>query len=137
MSRTAWDGGASRTSSRRLLALAVLCVTVLIVTLDNTVLNVALPTIVRELHATTSQLQWIVDAYIMVFAGMFLVAGSMADRLGRKRTFLAGLVIFALGSAWAYFSGSVGTLIPGREVRRPVPGDEQALGLAGSSRLKA
>jgi EmrB/QacA subfamily drug resistance transporter len=94
--------------------LAVLCVSLLIVTLDNTVLNVVLPTLVRDLHATTSQLQWIVDAYVMVFAGLLLVAGSAADRLGRKRTFLAGLVAFAAGSTWAAFSGSVGVLIAAR-----------------------
>jgi EmrB/QacA subfamily drug resistance transporter len=92
----------------------VLCVSLLIVTLDNTVLNVVLPTLVRDLHATTSQLQWIVDAYVMVFAGLLLVAGSVADRVGRKRTFLAGLAAFAAGSTWAAFSGSVGMLIAAR-----------------------
>jgi len=100
--------------SRRWAALAVLCVSLLIVTLDNTVLNVVLPTLVRELHATTSQLQWIIDAYVMVFAGLLLPAGSVADRLGRKRTFLAGLLAFAAGSTWAAFSGSVGMLIAAR-----------------------
>jgi EmrB/QacA subfamily drug resistance transporter len=100
--------------ARRWLALAVLCVSLLIVTLDNTVLNVVLPTLVRDLHATTSQLQWIVDSYVMVFAGLLLVAGSVADRLGRKRTFLAGLAAFAAGSTWAAFSGSVGVLIAAR-----------------------
>jgi MFS family permease len=59
--------------------LADLCVSLLIVTLDNTVLNVALPALVRDLHATTTELQWIVDAYVMVFAGLLLVAGSLAD----------------------------------------------------------
>jgi EmrB/QacA subfamily drug resistance transporter len=99
---------------RRWLALAVLCVSLLVVTLDNTVLNVVLPTLVTELHATSSALQWIVDAYILVFAGLLLVAGSLADRVGRKRTFLAGLVAFAAGSVWAAFSGSVGMLIAAR-----------------------
>jgi EmrB/QacA subfamily drug resistance transporter len=106
--------GESRSFSRRWLALAVLCVSLLIVNLDNTVLNVALPTLVRDLHATSSQLQWIVDSYALVFAGLLLVAGSLADRVGRKRTFLAGLVAFAGGSAWAAFSGSVGVLIAAR-----------------------
>ena len=96
------------------LALAVLCVSLLIVTLDNTVLNVALPTLVRDLHATTTELQWIVDAYVMVFAGLLLVAGSLADRIGRKRVFLAGLAAFAAGSTWAAFSGSVDMLIAAR-----------------------
>ncbi len=98
----------------RWLALAVLCVSLLIVTLDNTVLNVALPTLVRDLHATTTELQWIVDSYVMVFAGLLLVAGSLADRIGRKRVFLAGLMAFAAGSTWAAFSGSVGMLIAAR-----------------------
>jgi EmrB/QacA subfamily drug resistance transporter len=92
----------------------VLCLALLIVTLDNTVLNVVLPTLVRVLHATSGQLQWIVDAYVLVFAGLLLVAGSLADRIGRKRTFLAGLVLFMAGSTWAAFSGSVGLLIAAR-----------------------
>jgi EmrB/QacA subfamily drug resistance transporter len=106
--------GGGLSSSRRWAALAVLCVTLLIVNLDNTVLNVALPTLVRDLHATSSQLQWIVDSYALVFAGLLLVAGSLADRVGRKRTFLAGIAAFAAGSAWAAFSGSVGMLIAAR-----------------------
>ena len=92
----------------------MLCISLLIVTLDNTVLNVVLPTLVRDLNATSTQLQWIVDSYVMVFAGLLLVAGSVADRIGRKRTFLAGLLLFAAGSTWAAFSGSVGMLIAAR-----------------------
>ena len=92
----------------------MLCVSLLIVTLDNTILNVALPTLVRDLSATTTELQWIVDAYILVFAGLLLAAGSLADRVGRKRTFLIGLTLFAAGSAWAAFSGSVDLLIAAR-----------------------
>jgi EmrB/QacA subfamily drug resistance transporter len=103
-----------RPGRSRWLALSVLCVSILMVNLDNTVLNVALPTLVRDLHATSSQLQWIVDAYALVFGGLLLVAGSLADRVGRKRTFLAGLVAFAGGSAWAAFSGSVDVLIAAR-----------------------
>jgi EmrB/QacA subfamily drug resistance transporter len=99
---------------RRWLALAVLCVALLMVNLDNTVLNVALPTLVRDLHATTTELQWIVDAYVLVFAGLLLVAGSVADRVGRKKVFCAGLVAFAAGSTWAAFSGSTGMLIAAR-----------------------
>ena len=104
----------SGAAPRRWLALAVLCVPLLIVSLDNTVLNVVLPTLVRKLHATTSQLQWIVDAYVLVFGGLMLVAGSLADRVGRKRTFLAGLAAFAAGSTWAALSGAVGVLIAAR-----------------------
>src|SRR5215469_3521798 len=81
--------------SARWVALAVLCVTMLMVTLDVTVLNVALPAIVRSLNASTTGLEWIVDAYVIVFAGLLLSMGSLADRIGRKRVFLAGLAIFA------------------------------------------
>ena len=98
----------------RWFALAVLCVMLLMVTLDVTVLNVALPTIVRDLNASTTGLQWIVDAYVVVYAGLLLAVGSLADRIGRKRVFLAGLAIFAAGSVWAAYSGSVGMLIAAR-----------------------
>ncbi|HTT54866.1 MAG TPA: MFS transporter [Streptosporangiaceae bacterium] len=104
----------SGSEPRRWAALAVLCISLLIVNLDVTVVNVALPTLVRDLHATDTELQWIVDAYVIVFAGLLLVAGSLADRVGRKRTFVAGLAAFAAGSAWAAFSGSVGMLITAR-----------------------
>src|SRR3974377_739382 len=101
-------------ASTRWFALAVLCLTLLMATLDVTVLNVALPTIVRDLNATTTELQWIVDAYVIVFAGLLLVMGSLADRIGRKRVFLAGLAACAAGSTWAAFSGSVSMLIAAR-----------------------
>ena len=108
------SAAARPSDGRRWIALAVLCVSLLIVVLDNTVLNVVLPTLVRDLHATSTELQWIVDSYVIVFAGLLLVAGSVADRVGRKRTFVAGLVAFAAGSTWAAFSGSVGMLIAAR-----------------------
>ena len=107
-------GSAEGAPSRRWLALGVLCISLLIVSLDNTILNVALPTLVRKLDASSSDLQWIVDAYVLVFSGLMLVSGSLADRVGRKRTFLAGLVLFAGCSAWAAMSGSVGHLIAAR-----------------------
>jgi EmrB/QacA subfamily drug resistance transporter len=99
---------------RRWLALSVLCLSLLIVTLDNTVLNVVLPTLVRSMHATSTDLQWIVDAYALVFGGLLLTAGSVADRVGRKLTLLAGLITFGGGSSWAAFSGSTGMLIAAR-----------------------
>jgi EmrB/QacA subfamily drug resistance transporter len=111
---TRGDEASPARPSRRWLALAVLCLSLLIVSLDNTVLNVALPTLVRDLGATSTDLQWIVDAYVLVFAGLLLVSGSVADRFGRKWTFLAGLVAFAGCSTWAAFSGSVGMLIAAR-----------------------
>ena len=94
----------------------MVCAAALIVNVDNTILNVALPTLVRKLHATSSELQWIVDSYAMVFAGLVLVGGSLADRLGRKRIFLVGLTIFAVGSIGAALSGSVDLLIAWRAV---------------------
>jgi MFS family permease len=73
--------------TRRWSVLVVVCVSALIINLDSTILNVALPTLLRKLHATSSELQWIVDSYAMVFAGLLLVGRSLADRFGRKRAF--------------------------------------------------
>lgn len=101
---------------RRWAILAVLCVSLLIVSLDNTILNIALPTLVRVLHATDSQLQWIVDIYACTFAGLLLVAGSIGDRIGRKKVFCAGLAIFAAGSAGSAVSTSVSSLVAARAV---------------------
>jgi EmrB/QacA subfamily drug resistance transporter len=108
--------GAGELTTQRWLVLVVVCVSALIVNLDNTILNVALPTLVRKLGATSSQLQWIVDSYAMVFAGLLLVGGSLADRIGRKRVFLLGLGVFAGGSIGAAISGSVDLLIAWRAV---------------------
>ncbi len=102
--------------ARRWAALGVLCVSILVLNLDNTILNVALPTLVRELNATSSELQWIVDSYAMVFAGLLLVGGSLADRFGRRRLFLIGLTVFAAGSIGAAFCNSVDALIAWRAV---------------------
>jgi EmrB/QacA subfamily drug resistance transporter len=99
---------------RRWAALVVVCAAALIINVDNTILNVALPTLVRHLDATSSQLQWIVDSYAMVFAGLLLVGGSLADRFGRRRSFLIGLAIFAGASVGAAFAGSVHMLIAWR-----------------------
>jgi EmrB/QacA subfamily drug resistance transporter len=106
--------GAGAPPVNRWLTLAVLCVPLLIVSLDNTVLNVALPTLVRKLRASDSELQWIVDAYVLAFGGLMLVSGSVADRVGRKRTFLIGLMIFAACSTWAALSNSSRMLIAAR-----------------------
>lgn len=101
---------------RRWAVVLVLCASILIVNVDTTILNVALPTLVRTLHASTSELQWIVDVYAMVLAGLLLVGGSLADRFGRKRFFLLGLTIFVGGSIGSAFSGSVHLLIAWRAV---------------------
>ncbi|MFZ4518192.1 MAG: MFS transporter [Microthrixaceae bacterium] len=87
-----------RAYARRWWILLVLCLSLVVITLDNTILNVALPTLVRDLKASNSQLQWIVDSYTLVFAGLLLTAGALGDRFGRKGALQIGLAIFALGS---------------------------------------
>src|SRR4051794_9067872 len=96
---------------RRWWALAVMCVSLLVITLDNTILNVAIPALVRNLDASTSQLQWIVDGYTLVFAGLLLTAGSLGDRFGRKGALSLGLMIFCLGSTASAFAGSATALV--------------------------
>ena len=81
----------------RYLILAMLCLALLVVGIDGTIVNVALPTLVRDVDASSSELQWIVDAYTIVFASFLLIAGNTGDRLGRKRCFVIGLVIFGGG----------------------------------------
>jgi len=101
---------------RRWLTLAVLCVSLMVIGIDNTILNVALPTLVVDLHASTSQLQWIVDGYTLVFAGLLLTAGSLGDRFGRRGALTIGLVIFGVGSLLSARAGSAGQLIATRSV---------------------
>ncbi len=97
--------------SRRLLVLAICCMSLLIVGLDATIVNVALPSISRDLHAPVSGLQWIIDAYTLVLASLLMLSGSMADRLGRRRVFMVGLCLFTLGSLLCSLAGSLGGLI--------------------------
>lgn len=99
---------------RRWWMLLVLCLSVLLVTIDNTIVNVALPTLSRDLDASTSNLQWIVDAYTLVFAGLLLVAGHLGDRFGRRRVLQVGLALFGLTSLAAASAGSTDQLIAGR-----------------------
>src|SRR5271165_705972 len=84
---------------RRMLILAICSMSVLIVSLDTTIVNVALPAIHRSLNAPLSGLQWTIDAYTLVIASLLMLAGSTGDRVGRKRVFSVGLVVFTLGSA--------------------------------------
>lgn len=101
---------------RRWQILAVLCVSLFVIVMDNTIVNVALPTLARELDAGTSSLQWIVDAYTLVFAGLLLAAGGLGDRFGRKGALLAGLALFGAFSAAGAFASSTGQLISARAV---------------------
>src|SRR5438105_729505 len=109
--RTSLAEGKSAPERERWLALAVVCLSVLVIVLDNTILNVALPSIERTLHATSSQLQWTVDAYTLVFASLLLTAGTLGDRYGRRGTLMTGLLILGVGSALAAFAGSAAQLI--------------------------
>ena len=106
---------ASQPRSRALI-LAALLLAAFAVNVDTTIVNVALPTLVRELHASNSQLQWIVDAYNLVFAALILAAGSLSDRLGRKGMLLAGLAVFGVASVVGGFVTDTGELIATRAV---------------------
>ncbi|MGW2948614.1 MFS transporter [Streptomyces eurythermus] len=99
---------------QRWLILGVICLAQLTVLLDNTVLNVAIPSLTRELHATTSDIQWMINAYSLVQSGLLLTAGSAADRYGRKKMLLTGLVLFGAGSLVAGLADSTGQLIAAR-----------------------
>jgi EmrB/QacA subfamily drug resistance transporter len=101
-------------SNRRWWALAITCLAVFVTVLDGTIVNVALPSLSRELGASTRQLQWVVDAYLLVFCALLLAAGSLGDRIGRKKVLVIGLLAFAGTSALAGASGSIAVLISAR-----------------------
>lgn len=94
--------------------LAVMCLAVFAVNVDTTIVNVTLPTLVTELGATTRDLQWIVDSYLLVFAALVLAGGSLSDRLGRRAVLVAGLAVFGLGNGLAAFADTPGQLIAAR-----------------------
>src|SRR6202034_962440 len=96
---------------RRYLVLAVCCMSLFIVGLDATIVNVALPSIGRELHAPVSGLQWTIAAYLLVLASLLMLSGSTADRIGRRRTFQAGLAVFTLGSLLCSVAPGLGWLV--------------------------
>jgi EmrB/QacA subfamily drug resistance transporter len=96
--------------------LVTLCLAALIINLDTTIVNVALPALVRQTGATTTDLQWVVDAYNLVFAALILAAGSLSDRLGRKGMLLAGLGVFGASSLAGSFAVTSGQLIAARAV---------------------
>ncbi len=101
---------------RKPLVLVALVAAAFAINLDTTIVNVALPALVRQLHATDTQLQWVVDAYNLVFAALVLTSGSLSDRWGRKGTLLAGLAMFGLAGAAGAVSASAGQLIAARAV---------------------
>jgi EmrB/QacA subfamily drug resistance transporter len=99
---------------RRWWILAILSLSVFLVVVDNLIINVAIPTLARELEASTSGLQWIVDSYALVFAGLLLACGGLGDRYGRKIVMQIGMVLFGVFSAWAAFTDTTNELIIGR-----------------------
>ena len=101
---------------RRRQILLVLCLSLLVVVIDNTILNTALPTLARVLHAGTSSLQWIADAYTLCFAALLVPAGALGDRYGRRLSLVGGLAVFALGSTAAAFASGAAMLIAARVV---------------------
>src|SRR6516165_4575305 len=101
---------------RRWATLGVLCLSLLLIVVDASIVNVALPTLVRQLHASTSSLQWVTDAYTLAMAGLLLSLGSLGDRIGRHRILEVGLVVFGVGSALAALSGSASQLVASRVI---------------------
>src|ERR1700748_2775943 len=105
------DPMSATTSTRRYLVLATVCLAAFAINLDTTIVNVALPDLGRELHATTRDLQWIVDGYNLAFAALVLTAGSLGDRFGRRPALLLGLGGFAAASTIGALVGSANALI--------------------------
>jgi len=103
--------------SRRLLILGICCMSLLIVGLDVTIVNVALPSIHRSLHASFSGLQWTIDAYTLVLASLLMLSGSTADRIGRRRVFQIGLALFSLGSLLCALAPSLEFLVACRMIQ--------------------
>src|SRR5256885_11284089 len=106
--------GMAHPMSRKPLILAALLLAAFAINLDTTIVNVALPTLLRELHASNSQLQWVVDAYNLVFAALLLASGSLSDRVGRKGMLLAGLGVFGTASFVGGLMSTPGQLIVAR-----------------------
>jgi EmrB/QacA subfamily drug resistance transporter len=111
------DTARELTPRRRMLILAICCMSLLMVGIDSTIVNVALPSIQRELHTSVSDLQWIIDAYTLVLASFLLLSGSTADRLGRRRTFQTGLAAFTVGSLLCSLAPSLGFLVAFRALQ--------------------
>lgn len=103
--------------SHRTLVLTICCFSLLMVSMDNTIVNVALPSIHRDLHASLSGLQWTIDAYTLVLAGLLMLSGSTADRLGRRRIFQAGVLVFTAGSLLCSLAPSIGWLVGARALQ--------------------
>ncbi len=106
----------SRVQRLRWWTLAIVSVTVVIATIDETILNVALPSLQRDLDASASALQWMVNSYVLVFGGLLLTMGGLGDRFGRARMLRYGLAVFAIASLGAALSQSSSQLIAARAI---------------------
>ncbi|QQM43460.1 MFS transporter [Streptomyces liliifuscus] len=102
---------------RRMLVLAICCMSLLIVSLDVTILNVALPAMQKDLDASLAGMQWTIDAYTLVLAALLMLAGSTADRIGRKRVFMAGVVVFTIGSVLCSLAPNLESLVVFRMIQ--------------------
>ncbi len=105
------------TNSRRYLVLGICCLSLLLVSMDNTIINVALPAISADFHATVSDLQWTIDAYTVVVAALLILSGATGDRLGRRRVFQTGLAVFVIGSLMCSLAPDLGALVAFRMVQ--------------------
>jgi len=105
-----------RVHARRWATLGVLCLSLLVIVMGNTVLNVAIPSLMVDLGASNSEIQWIIDAYTLVFAGLLLTTGSLSDRFGRKGALQLGIVVFGVASVWAALASSTLHLILSRSL---------------------
>src|SRR4051812_24904040 len=102
---------------RRFLVLAICCASIVVVVMDISIVNVALPAMRRDLHTSVSGLQWTADAYTLVLASFLVLAGSTADRVGRRRIFQTGLAVFGLGSLLCGLAPSIGWLVAARALQ--------------------
>jgi EmrB/QacA subfamily drug resistance transporter len=117
MPDTVYESPPAMPRRRRMVILAICSMSVLIVSLDTTIVNVALPAIHRSLNAPLSGLQWTIDAYTLVIASLLMLAGSTGDRVGRKRIFSIGLIVFTLGSALCAAAPNLGVLVAARALQ--------------------
>ena len=111
-----YEGIDPRVYDRRWIILTVLCTSLMIVIIGNTSLNVAIPTLGQDLGASTSALQWMVDAYALIFAGLLFTAGSLGDRFGRKGALQGGLILFLIGAIVASLADTSAQVIIGRGI---------------------
>jgi MFS family permease len=122
---------------RRRLTLLAMCVSLFIIQVDVTIVNVALPSIQRSLHTTPGDLEWVISAYALALAALIPVGGALGDRYGRKRIFLIGLAVFALGSMACAMSRSAAALIGFRALQSFIHGYRLAVGLGAACVLAA